>query len=253
MKKPKNFIVARDSVLGKTFDTKSSGRLQVTGYDSSNEVTVLFLDTGFKTTTHLSLIRSGNVRDITLPHVLGVGYTEGLPTRNEFGGLILEYSYWQSMLARCYDKSKSKGIYSVSEDFLHYPIFKDWCKNQIGFGNDGWHLDKDILVKGNTIYSESTCCFVPVEINCIFGSNKKVRGDNPIGVYYDTGRHSYQAHLRLNGIRKSLGRYKTRDSAFIAYKDAKESYIKQVAEKWKDQIDSRVYESLIGWEVCISD
>lgn len=35
----------------------------------------------------------------------------------------------------------------------------------------------------------------------------------------------------------------------MAYKQAKEAYIKEVANKWKDQIDPRVYEALMIWEV----
>lgn len=253
MKKPKNLVITRDAVVGKVFDTKRSGKLQVIDYNSSTDVTVMFLNTGFKTKTYLSLIRSGNVKDTTLPHVLGVGYTEGLPTRDEDGKLILEYSYWQSMLARCYDKSKSNGVCSVSDNFLRYPFFKDWCQNQVGFGNGGWHLDKDILIKGNKVYSEDTCCFVPVEINCIFGSNKKVRGNNPIGVYYEADRGLFQVHIRMNGVRKFLGRFDTEDAAFSAYKLAKENYIRTVATKYKGVIDSRVYQALLEWEVSVDD
>lgn len=253
MNKPKNFITTRGSLLGKLFDTKKSGKIQVVDYCSSTDVTVMFLDTGFKTKTYLSLIKSGNVKDITLPHVLGVGYTEGLPTRCKDGKLILEYSYWQSMLARCYCKSKSDGTCSVSDNFLRYSIFKNWCQNQVGFGNVGWHLDKDILVKGNKVYSEDTCCFVPVEINCIFGSNKKVRGNNPIGVYYEEDRGLFQVHIRVGGVRKFLGRFTTESSAFSAYKLAKENHIRTVAKKYKDVIDSRVYKALMDWEVSIDD
>ena len=45
----------------------------------------------------------------------------------------------------------------------------------------------------------------------------------------------------------------TPEQAFLAYKIAKESYIKEVAEKWRDQIDPRVYNTLMNYEVNIDD
>ena len=50
-----------------------------------------------------------------------------------------------------------------------------------------------------------------------------------------------------------IGRYTTPEEAFQAYKQAKEAYIKEVANKWKDQIDNRVYEALMNWGVSIDD
>ena len=38
-----------------------------------------------------------------------------------------------------------------------------------------------------------------------------------------------------------------------AYKQPKEDYIKEVANKWKDQIDPRVYDALMKYEVEITD
>lgn len=32
---------------------------------------------------------------------------------------------------------------------------------------EGWHLDKDILLKGNKVYSPETCAFVPAKINSL--------------------------------------------------------------------------------------
>ena len=37
------------------------------------------------------------------------------------------------------------------------------------------------------------------------------------------------------------------------FKEAKEAYIKEVANKWKDQIDPRVYEALMKYRVEITD
>lgn len=50
-----------------------------------------------------------------------------------------------------------------------------------------------------------------------------------------------------------LGYFSTPEEAFNAYKEAKEDYVKEVAEKWKDQIDPRVYEALMKYRVEITD
>ena len=52
---------------------------------------------------------------------------------------------------------------------------------------------------------------------------------------------------------KYLGLFNTELEAFYAYKQAKETYIKEVANKWKDQIDPRVYNALMKYEVEITD
>ena len=36
-------------------------------------------------------------------------------------------------------------------------------------------------------------------------------------------------------------------------KEAKEAYLKELANKWKGKIDPRVYEALIEWEINIDD
>ena len=39
----------------------------------------------------------------------------------------------------------------------------------------------------------------------------------------------------------------------IAFKKAKESFVKEQAEKWKGKIDERAYEALINYQVEITD
>ena len=55
------------------------------------------------------------------------------------------------------------------------------------------------------------------------------------------------------GKREWLGSFKTEVEAFNAYKTAKESFIKEQAEKWKGKIDDRAYNALIDYEVSIDD
>ena len=47
--------------------------------------------------------------------------------------------------------------------------------------------------------------------------------------------------------------FKTELEAFNAYKEAKESFVKEQANKWKGKIDERAYQALINYTVEITD
>ena len=167
------------------------------------------------------------------------------------------------MLDRCYDEkySSTKPTYkdcTTSDMFRNYSFFYEWCNSQIGFGKvdefgKPFALDKDILIKGNKVYSEYTCCFVPQEINSLFVTCKSKRGEYPLGVSYHKRVNKYSSTVRKGGGTQHLGYFLSPEEAFLAYKQAKESYVKEVATKWKDQIDPRVYEALMGWGISESD
>ena len=55
------------------------------------------------------------------------------------------------------------------------------------------------------------------------------------------------------GKREYLGLFNTELEAFNAYKQAKESFVKEQANKWKDKIDERAYEALMNYQVNIDD
>jgi len=112
-------------------------------------------------------------------------------------------------------------------------------------------LDKDILVKGNKIYSPETCAFVPTVINNLFTSRVSKRGKYPIGVSVSGSR--YRVTMTKDNKQYFFGAYGTPEEGFQAYKNAKETYIKEVAELWKDKIGMRVYEALINYTVEITD
>ena len=175
-----------------------------------------------------------------------------------------EYSLWLTMLQRCYDEKvwarhQTYKDCAVSENFKNYSFFYEWCQGQVGFGDvdDGCHqfqLDKDLLIKGNKVYSEDTCVFLPQEINKMLLKNERKRGDYIIGVCYDSVRNKFRAKLtKVNKKYNYLGRFNTEIEAFNAYKVAKELYIKELAEKWKDKIDTRAYNALMNYQVEITD
>jgi hypothetical protein len=59
--------------------------------------------------------------------------------------------------------------------------------------------------------------------------------------------------LFIFSTQKFIGLYSTPEEAFQAYKTAKESNIKETAEKWKVKIEPRVYKALISYQVEITD
>ena len=243
---------------GDVFKTKSYGDLIITKYINSQAVCVKFVVTGYETTTQAISIRRGSVKDRLLPTVYGIGITGDIQV-NVNGQYLKEYKIWKRVLCRCYSVGyqKVQPTYidcSVSENFRYLEYFKEWCNNQIGFNSvdekgKPFALDKDILFKGNKIYSEEACAFVPQEINGLFIKRDKLRGDYPIGVSFRKDGGMFRATLN----NKHLGRFNTAEQAFQVYKTAKEAYIKEVANKWKDKIDLRVYNALMKYEVEITD
>lgn len=186
--------------------------------------------------------------------VYGVGYLNGeKPWQNR--QYEYEYELWSGMLSRCYGGGKHSEHYtncSVSDNFKDYRYFKKWCSKQIGFNckdeNKGiFHLDKDILIKGNKVYSEDTCCFVPAEINCAMVSPKPHNKtlSLPLGVSKRKDRSKFSATLACYGKVKHLGSFMTVEEAETAWKIAKSLHILELAEKWKDRLDTRVYVALV--------
>ena len=221
------------------------------------------MKTGYETVARLGHIKSGKVRDPYLPSVYGVGITGAKYPITVNGVNTKEYDLWNGMLRRCYSDSLKKRYPTykdceVSDNFKSYEYFYEWCHKQIGFGDDGngnqFHLDKDLLVKGNKVYSETTCVFIPQEINLMLIKCDASRGEHLIGVCWHKKDNAFVATVSKNkGKRGYLGYFKTEIEAFNAYKQAKEAFVKEVAEKWKSQIDKRAYDSLMNYTVEITD
>lgn len=169
-----------------------------------------------------------------------------------------EYLLWQGLISRCYSEKfhKKRPAYkgcSASENFKSFSYFYEWCQNQIGFGNDGWQLDKDLLIKGNRTYSEDACVFLPMEINCLFGGRIKSKNIYPIGVLFHKGMGKFASKIKHNNKNIYLGYFDNPVDAFNAYKEKKKEIIINVANKWKDQIDPRAYEAMINYDIDIND
>ena len=251
--------VSYKDCVGKVCKSNLSGDFKILKYKDSANVEIQFIDTWFETTVRLSDIRNGNVKDPYSPSVYDVGVSGTKYPSTINGTLTKEYALWQSMLRRCYsDISKKKyPTYEgceVSNKFKSYEYFYEWCHKQIGFGNEGWHLDKDLLAKGNKVYSESTCVFIPQEINTLLVKRESSRGVHLIGVYWHNTKKAFVAMVSKGKSKQEwLGLFNTEIEAFNAYKTAKEAFVKEQANKWKSQIDERAYNALMNYTVEITD
>ena len=191
--------------------------------------------------------------------VFGVGFNDKTRPANVDGKKVKEYALWQNMLERCFSEGYQtrfptyKGC-NVSDNFLNYSYFYDWCHKQICFGKvdekgRSWCLDKDLLFVGNKTYSETACVFVPNEINVFFNENSNTRGEYPLGVYFHKQNGKFATQCTVNGKKQHLGYFNTPEEAFTAFKPFKEALCKQLALKWQSEIDSRLFNAMMKWEV----
>lgn len=181
---------------------------------------------------------------------------------NEDGKIKRSYTIWIAMLKRCFNndyknKNTTYKYVTCCDEWLLYSNFEKWYEeNYYEINNENMELDKDILFKGNQIYSPETCCFVPSRINKLFTKNDKGR-NLLIGVNKDKNEKvkykKYVAKISKAGKRENLGSYTTETEAFEVYKNAKESYIKEVANEYKLLIPNKLYNAMYRWEVKISD
>lgn len=246
---------------GKIFPTNYDGEVKVLEYINSKNILIEFIDTQYQKKAQLGNLLSGLIKDDSISFMHNI---EGLVYGDEVGRSKLpEYSRWKSLLERCYNDKYhvNKPTYkdcTVSDNFKQFPYFKDWCNAQIGFNSKDdkgkpFHLDKDILVKGSRQYNENVCVFVPHDINTLLSQSSHSREELPLGVSHSCTKGNYVACLNKYGNNIQLGTFNTAEEAFQAYKQAKEHHVKEVANKWKGQIDMRVYETLMDWSININD
>lgn len=196
---------------------------------------------------------SGKTRNPFKKRVYGHGYIGVGPHRSSVNGRQTDaYCIWFSMMKRVYSEKNHlkypsyKGC-SVCNEWHNFQVFAEWFYQQPNHDKQGFHLDKDLIILGNRTYSPDACSFVPQEINKVLSDCRVKRGQWPAGVYKNKG--FWKASIRINGSKEYLGIYRTPDEAYNVYKQAKEKYVREQAEKYKDVIHPTVYQNLKNWEL----
>lgn len=245
--------------IGEIRKNKLGSDMEVVEYINALSILVKFQQ-GNPIHTTWNHFKRGNVKNVYDKTIHGIGYVgegEYITTVNKKS--TSQYKTWGSMLQRCHsenyiNKFPSYKDCSVTEEWYNFQNFAEWFdQNYYEIEGETMCLDKDILVKGNKIYSPNTCIFVPHFINKLFIKRETYRGDLPIGVTYHKENDTYVASCGNQSNRKYLGSFDTAEEAFVNYKEYKEKLIKQVSEKYKNVIPKTLYEAMYTYKVEIND
>jgi Bacillus phage HNH endonuclease len=244
--------------VGEVYESLKYGSFRIVQAKDSKDIDIEFINTGCLRNVRSSQIYSGDIKDPTVPTILGVGYFgQGYTETIHKDMKKISWQCWKDMLKRCYDHKtlKKRPSYigcSVADCWLNFQNFsRFYCENN--YREEGWQLDKDLLVRNNRIYSESTCVFLPRSLNGLIITNKSCRGKYPIGVTYAISNSKFKAGTVVEGKQVCLGFFDTPEEAFYCYKTFKEALIKEKANFWKDKIHPLAYKALMEYEVDIED
>lgn len=155
------------------------------------------------------------------------------------------YLAWRNMILRCYSKELHliRPTYagcSVLDEWLLFSNFRKWMDSKDWKGK---HIDKDILLPGNKIYSPDFCVFISPELNMFLTDRGNDRGSYPIGASWDSQSKKFKSSCSnpFSGRLENLGRYETADEAHKAWVVRKNQHACVYADM---QEDSRVSKAL---------
>lgn len=215
--------------VGEVFFHPKYGEYIIVGYNNCEDVKIKFANTGYEYNTSYNHIKNLEVSDLYYKGKYG----NHKGTREV---CISAYKTWYNMIYRCEHNSGYEEAV-VCEQWKDFSSFLEWYKQQ--FKEEGWHLDKDVLSNGGGLYSPSTCCFLPPEINTFFEKHKKAKGFS-----FNKRRKKYEAYCRNKGRHIHLGMYDTPAEARIAYIEYKRELFEELIFPYLDRINVQLYNAM---------
>ncbi|NRU52441.1 AP2 domain-containing protein [Clostridium beijerinckii] len=255
-KQPYNYKIERE---GEENISNLGSLMKIIKYNSQDNITILFPEQDYIVyNRRYDEFKDGRIKspfDRTIYNIgfIGIG-------NYKYDCKSKESSVWRDMLRRCYSEESliKRPTYkncNVCTQWYNYQNFAHWwSENYYEVDGEKMQLDKDILIKGNKIYSPETCIIVPQNINKLFIKSDASRGEYPIGVYWHENHKKFVACCQNNkGKKILLGDYNNPIEAYHTYKLYKENLIKEVADYYKDQIPDKLYNAMINYKVEITD
>ena len=241
--------------LGEINTMKCGVTAKIIEYNGSRDVKVKIIETDEIINTTYQNFKIGQIKSHYSPTLYNVGIT-GVIDKGESDTYC--YKLWVNIMTRCYneDYKKSRPTYkdvTICNEWKYYHNFKEWFnKHWYEIDGERIELDKDIINKGNKVYSPENCIFVPQRINSLFTKGNSKRGELPIGVTKTFKCETFSSTVSING-KNITKRFETVEEAFQDYKFRKEKEIKRVADLYKDKIPTKLYEAMYNYKVEITD
>jgi len=149
------------------------------------------------------------------------------------------YRKWKNMLKRCYslaylNKHPTYRDCKVDTEWLKFSNFREWMITQDWQGKD---LDKDLLIKGNKIYSPSLCVFINPSTNLAIAKSGKKDVRLLAGVTYTKSNTKYVAvvHKGTPSKKTYLGTYSTEVEAHNVWRLEKANHFRCLAKRESDK------------------
>ena len=234
----------RTNRQGEVWTNNDGETLHIIEYNGVNDCTIRFGDGTILKNIQYHNIISGGVKNNNRKSVFDIGYIGYGAYKASVNGKHTKcYSIWRGMLQRCYYKYRELNVsyeyVTVCEEWHNFQNFAQWFEENYV---EGWELDKDLLSIDKKIYSPSSCCFIPKEINCLIKEQKETTGTVKV-------KDKYKSQIGKNKIHNHIGTFDSLEDANKAYKEEKKKYILSVAEQYKKQLNINVYNKLINYEI----
>lgn len=230
----------------------NDGEIIITHYKCAREVSIKFTESGFENVVTAGDIRNRQVRDKLKASVCGMGFVGG--NHYTYTNSTEAYISWAEMIRRCYsneykEKAPTYENCTSCREWLNFQVFAKWYHLNRLSDDVKYQLDKDIINRGNKVYSPENCALVPRHINNIILDNKLKRGELPIGVFSSGKR--FMSQLKKRGVRVTFGSFATKEEAAESYINEKRKYLKDTATKSysRGEVSHDIFIAISNWKV----
>ena len=240
--------------VGEVRENNKGTKMKIIRCNGNDDIDVEFLDDFHyikRNNTYNNFVRGQikNPYDKTLYGIGYIGHGKYKPSINKQN--TPAYNQWVSMLERCYCekrryRTKTYANCEVCDEWHNFQNFAEWFYANHYDCNERLHVDKDILIPGNHIYSPETCLLVPQKLNAMFMNKCNKRG-LPNGIIKQ-GNH-YVAKYN----EQSLGKFATIEEAYSVYAKKKKEGIAEAVHEYKNIIPLNVYQAILNHEFRIED
>ena len=255
--------------VGETAYNNQGLLMKIINYRNSNDIDIEFEDGTVVYNRSYNWFVRGKIKNYMNPEVLNIGYygidkindNDTYIGKNGKKELLKTYIYdrWRNMLDRCYSNEQNSNYILYSEcsvcdewhSFYNYYI---WFKQNMWGNNIAYQVDKDFLIKGNKIYSPTTCLLVDNKINStIIKTNSKEK--HYVGVY-KLKNNKFYCRVRVKNKRISSNQFDSEIEAYNEYVRIKEAYIKELADEYKEKyhdFPDKLYNAMYSYRIRETD